>query len=299
MTDGERTPGERAAAGGGAEPLAGERLAAARREKQISIDEIAKELHIDDYKVRALERNDFEVLGPPVFAKGHLRKYAQIVGVRIEDVLADYYSLNRSVGMPPFVSRVREPSREINLGRWLWLVLLLVVAGGAYWWFVERETPDLPQPEPVSGPVSLPVPTDGIDAPDDAGDGIAAPGGAEPMDEVTPAGTYDTPDNDASPGESAAGVDGVPAPAAAGPGDLTVDLRYSGDCWTEITDAAGERLFFGLGQAGRSVSVSGTPPLSVLFGNADNVSLDVDGVAYPITAENRRGLTARFSIPAP
>ena len=49
--------------------LAGERLARARREKQISIDEIAKELHIYYYKVRALERNDFEVLGAPVFAK--------------------------------------------------------------------------------------------------------------------------------------------------------------------------------------------------------------------------------------
>ena len=53
--------------------------------------------------MQALEENRFDVLGAPVFAKGHLRKYADLVGVPIEDVLADYYSLNRAVGAPPVV----------------------------------------------------------------------------------------------------------------------------------------------------------------------------------------------------
>ena len=44
-------------------PLAGERLAEARRAQQISVLEIAKELHLDEPKVRALERNEFDVLG--------------------------------------------------------------------------------------------------------------------------------------------------------------------------------------------------------------------------------------------
>ena len=43
-------------------PLAGERLANARRELQISVLEIAKELHLDESKVRALERNEFRVV---------------------------------------------------------------------------------------------------------------------------------------------------------------------------------------------------------------------------------------------
>ena len=40
-------------------PRGGQRLAEARRERQISVLEIAKELHLDEPKVRALERNDF------------------------------------------------------------------------------------------------------------------------------------------------------------------------------------------------------------------------------------------------
>jgi cytoskeleton protein RodZ len=57
-------------------PVGGERLAEARRAKQISVLEIAKELHVEEAKIRALENNDFEFLGAPVFAKGHLKKYS-------------------------------------------------------------------------------------------------------------------------------------------------------------------------------------------------------------------------------
>jgi hypothetical protein len=47
------------------------------------------------------------------------------------------------------------------------------------------------------------------------------------------------------------------------------------------------------------VTVSGSPPLSVLFGNADHVRLERNGADYPIPAAARRGLTARLSIQAP
>ncbi len=41
-------------------PRCGELLAEARREQQIGIVEVAKELHLDEPKVRALERNEFD-----------------------------------------------------------------------------------------------------------------------------------------------------------------------------------------------------------------------------------------------
>ena len=83
-------------------PVGGERLAEARRELQIPVIEIAKELHLDEYKVRALECNDFDVIGAPVFAKGHLRKYAQMVKVDEADVMADYYQLNLHPPADPY-----------------------------------------------------------------------------------------------------------------------------------------------------------------------------------------------------
>ncbi len=60
----------------------GERLAAARAEREVSVTDIAKELHISEDKVEALERNDFDTLGAAVFARGYIRKYAQLVGLK-------------------------------------------------------------------------------------------------------------------------------------------------------------------------------------------------------------------------
>ena len=96
---------------GSAGPVGGERLAASRRERGISVHEIAKELHLDEPKVRALEENRFDVLGAPVFAKGHMRKYAKLVGVPIDDMLAypgvkDWWSTRSHWYSAPFAELI-------------------------------------------------------------------------------------------------------------------------------------------------------------------------------------------------
>lgn len=79
-------------------------------------------------------------------------------------------------------------------------------------------------------------------------------------------------------------------------GQMRMLVTYSGDCWTEITDAKGRRLFFGLGTDGRTVELSGEAPFNVLFGNADSVSIRVNGSERAISAAERRGRTARLTI---
>ena len=125
----ERAPAEPAG------PRGGERLADARRALQISALEVAKELHLDESKVRALERNEFDVLGAAVFAKGHLRKYAQLVGVDPDDVYADYYQLTRSESMPPVVVGRSRMRQEVSPGPWIAAIIVILVAAISYWWF--------------------------------------------------------------------------------------------------------------------------------------------------------------------
>ena len=276
--------------------LAGQRLAKARRANDITIAEIAKELHLDESKVQALEENQFEVLGAPVFAKGHLRKYAELVGMPIDELLADYYQLNRSAGAPPVVGpRKADLPRDIALGRWIGgAMLVLILAGLSYWW-TNRE----PSAEPAAAagvlePYAmeraaeeqdgstelLPPEGSGDEAGDTLADKLAVPDQAE---DVTPAPVED------SAATSGADIEG----------QVQLVLEYSGDCWTEVTDANGERLFFGLGKAGQRVSRTGTPPLRALFGDYNNVRVTVDGVEFPISASARRGNTARVTINTP
>jgi len=46
----------------------------------------AEQLNLDLSVIHALENNDYGALGAPVFAKGHLRKYAALVGLSDEEV---------------------------------------------------------------------------------------------------------------------------------------------------------------------------------------------------------------------
>jgi cytoskeleton protein RodZ len=273
-------------------PLAGERLAAARREQQITVLEVAKELHLDEPKVRALEQNKFDVLGAPVFAKGHLRKYAMLVGVDNDDVLQDYYKLNRASGMPPVVGKVRKSVRETSPGPWIATIVILIIAAAAYWWFLVADE------SPPAGPDLRPA-TSEPQSPELGGTGV--------IDDGAPSeNAGDIVDN------SSAGIETVvvelpdqvavqvapPVSTTAIPeaGQVRLTMTFSGDCWTEISDASGRRLFFDLGREGRSVNVSGEAPLSVLFGNANNVRVRVNGTDYSISPADRRGETAKLTI---
>lgn len=284
-------------------PVCGERLAEARRSRGISILEIAKELHLDEPKVRALEENSFEILGAPVFAKGHMRKYAELVGVSIDDVLADYYQLNRSTGAPPVVGPPRKMPRDISIVPWaVGVIVILVIAAAAWWWLsLERAAePAVDQPstlapfeseqpavQPEAEPDTVPVETE-----------------AEGAIEETESGTVEDNLPDAAPSETTAEqlADVIPAEEAAdGPNEpaantVELELSFGGDCWTEVTDATGRRLFFELGAAGRTVTLSGVEPLGVLLGDSTDISIRVNGFDYNIPAANRRGNTARLTI---
>ena len=286
-------------------PVCGERLLQARRERQISVTEIAKELHLDEVKVRALERNDFGILGAPVFAKGHLKKYAAIVGVNVDDVLADYYRLDRSLSAPPVIAGRPRLQPGHSPGPWIIAAILIVVVAVLLWWFLGSREASNPGPgvsDAPGGPAAAVTrPTTETPAAMDADGGIAEDAEAH-QDEVRDPATEAPSGNAAAAGSTDAqdvstSADVVGAPPAAG--EVRLDIRFSGDCWTEISDGSGRRLFFDLGRSGRTVRLNGEAPLAVLFGNADNVELSVNGDDYPIPATSRRGQTARLTIDRP
>jgi cytoskeleton protein RodZ len=272
-------------------PVGGERLRAARRANDISVRDVAKELHLDEPKVRALERNEFDVLGAPVFAKGHLRKYAELVGVAVDDIMTDYYQMTRSAGVPPVVGPKRIKVRDINPAPWLGgVIVVILLAAVSYWWFGLRST----EPVATVGPATL------------------APFAAEqeqsqPVDDV-PETAIESDDEVPQPPVGAE-ADFLPVasesePVVASPvyeptpgaTQVSVDLAFTGDCWTEVSDGSGRRLFYDLGQEGRIVTLSGDAPLRVILGDSENVSVTVNGRPWNIPASARSGRLARLNI---
>jgi cytoskeleton protein RodZ len=284
MSEEDDKPAEEAAEPENEGPLAGERLAEARREQQISVLEVAKELHIDEHKVRALERNDFDELGAPVFAKGHLRKYAQLVGVEVDDVFTDYYRMTHMADMPPVVIGRSSIGHELSPGPWIAAIAVIIVAAAAYFWFASRSETTSSSSAPSEEPLvpeqaveELPVRQDTIFVATPAAEEV--PLASDPIVENRRADTTQ--------------------PAALADGEVLLSLSFTGDCWTEISDSTGRRLFFDMGRSGRTVELSGQAPFDVLFGNTENVSVRVDGRAYTVTPANPGSRTARMTIVAP
>ena len=266
-------------------PLGGERLAEARREQQISVHEIAKELHLDEHKVRALERNEFDVLGAPVFAKGHLKKYSQLVGVNADDVMADYYQLNRAASIPPVISARQRPRQELSPGPWIAVIVVVVLAVTVYWWFSSPADPD---PDPGSAEVQQDL------LPAEESPGAVAPSGTTAEPSESPAERIPATPVEVEP-EAVPQDEETSSPEIV-PGQMRMLLTYTGDCWTEITDATGRRLFFDLGRDGRTVELNGAEPFNVLFGSPANVLITVNGGEYELPPIVRPDRPMRLTI---
>jgi cytoskeleton protein RodZ len=121
------------AAPGPASP--GVQLRSAREECGLSIEEVADRLRLNEALVLAMEEDRFGLLGPPVFARGHLRNYALLVGAPEREVMAAFDI--GEVPEPTFLPALDRAVPVRRRGRG-WLAALGVVAAAAAaaaaWW---------------------------------------------------------------------------------------------------------------------------------------------------------------------
>lgn len=87
----------------------------------------------------------------------------------------------------------------------------------------------------------------------------------------------------------------VAASAAVGEGkQLLFSLRA--ESWIQVRDASGKTIYMGNGSAGSTRTVQGTPPFSLVVGNADNVSLEYEGRSVDMKPHTRNGGVARLTV---
>jgi cytoskeleton protein RodZ len=223
---------------------------------------------------------------------------------------------------------------RVHLGRWP-LVVAAVLLGlwGIYWWAQRAAAPraaaatsDVVQEQVVTPPALGGAPVQ----PADAGGGAAAGGAASVAPGVTAApaaspqasvarGSVALPGRvpAAGPAASSTAPPAAPAsrsapaptpapaaaPAAAKPAAVAGDLRrhvrlnFHGESWTELYDADGARLYWGLGEPGDLQAVSGKAPFKLILGNPDAVTVSLEGAALALPAP-RGGTTLRIGIDA-
>ncbi|HSG63928.1 MAG TPA: RodZ domain-containing protein [Gammaproteobacteria bacterium] len=280
-------------------PSLGERLRAARQAQPLSLAQISAELRIEAKFLEALEADRLDAFPAPVFAKGFLKQYGGLLGLDERDLLAQYY---RQVDVRDAPVVHHKPIRlrdEDQIRHWLaaGLVLILLAGGASIWWTTRPGLEPLAV-EPAIGPLdTLPAPP-AAPAPESRPEPAPGIASAATVD-AGPATVAETPAADGAAGAEAVPADVETAEIGPEPAGTLVELNFLEDCWTEISDARGERLFYGLGSAGARARFSASLPISVFFGNVGGVELAVNGNRYPIPAGSRQGNLARFVVAEP
>jgi cytoskeleton protein RodZ len=120
---------------GAGRPSPGALLRAARESRGISIEEAADRLRLNEALVLAMEEDRFGLLGAPVFARGHLRNYAVLVGAPESQVMEAFEV--GDVPEPTFLTaRERTPAaRPKARAGWIAAAILLAAAAAALLWW--------------------------------------------------------------------------------------------------------------------------------------------------------------------
>jgi cytoskeleton protein RodZ len=117
----------------------GARLRAAREARGLSIEEVADRLRLNAALVLAMEQDRLALLGAPVFARGHLRNYAALVGAPEEEIMAACDP--DEVPEPTFLPALDRRTVTRSRGRWVWpvaAVLFAVVIAAVVWWWMSQ-----------------------------------------------------------------------------------------------------------------------------------------------------------------
>jgi cytoskeletal protein RodZ len=236
----------------------GETLAAAREERGLTVQQVSDVTRLRSAIISALEHDDFDAAGGAVYARGHIRSIARVVGADGDALVAEFDA--EHVAEEPSVTEVFEAEtrtrRERRGPNWTAAMAAALVAAIAVLGFqvVSRSN---------------------------SGSG----GGNEPVAQnstpVTPSLTPSTSQTSSStPGETT-----TPSPSSSDstlaqvpPNDVTLRMSIVGTAsWVQVTNSSGAVMYTGTLTSGQTKYFRDSKSLSVVIGNAAAVDLVVNG----------------------
>ena len=140
----------------------GERLRAAREEKELSLEQVAGETRIPLNYVEALETEAFDVFTSDLHARGFLRNYAAYLGLDLADILALYERLrgnpggkrSAAVAPRPVAEQASRSMLGVDVLLGLVVIALLALAG-----FSVYQRQNVAVVTPTAGPPPTPTVT--------------------------------------------------------------------------------------------------------------------------------------------
>lgn len=260
----------------------GQQLREAREAAGLSIDDVGSRLRMPLHVIRALETEQWERLGAPVFVRGQLRSYARLLGVDLDPLLASAHiapvqpvELISHTHTPPLRRMLESATRR--------LVYVVITAGLAVpVWYATRT--HFAEDGPSTASLDV-VPA----APGDAAPAAAAKGGNGNAAAPAPAAhTFPS----AAPYIASL----TPLPRASGEPDKPgLSLSFQGDSWVQIIAPDGKPLEKALLKAGEKRDYAPGQVGRIVLGNASAVQVQQSGSTVDLTPYKRANV-ARFAV---
>jgi cytoskeleton protein RodZ len=284
--------------------LPGTRLKAERERRGLSAQKAADEMHLDRWVIDALEADDYKRIGPTVYAKGHLKKYAALLGLPAGEIMAGYESrppgpIEITSAGPSMLLTTREEGS--SFGTWspvqifIGLFAAILVAAVLLWrpWHQRAKAAGGAPPAVAMAAAPRQATAEAIDARDSpATADTAAP------NPTTEAETGGAALGGATSSSSAPLPPVTPPAAIPGVGRARLRLSFSADSWVDVHDGNGRRAFAGNGLANSVKTIAGAAPLRVYLGFGSGVQLEINDRAVAIGPQFFTGDVARFEAGA-
>lgn len=315
----------------------GVRLRNAREQLGLSQQAVAERLCLKVSTVRDIEDDKAPADLASTFLRGYIRSYARLVHIPEEELLPGLEKQapirpGKVAPMQSFSLGKRRKKRDGWLMTFTWLILFVVVGlTGAWWWqnhkaqqeeittMADQSTAELNASNESSQSVPLDTSAtanqNNAQAPADAAN-TAATTAPQTPETTSAAPTADAQQN-AVVAPSQANVDtaatapavapvapGAPLPAdqagvttpAADPNALV--MNFTADCWLEVTDATGKKLFSGMQRKDGNLNLTGQAPYKLKIGAPAAVQIQYQGKPVDLSRFIRTNQVARLTVNA-
>jgi cytoskeleton protein RodZ len=262
-------------------------LSRARHAQDLTVQQVASQMHLDPRIIEALEANDFGRLPAALYVRGYLRGYAKILKIDPAPLIARYDQASPAEA-PEIVPEVKYPTQSSSTDRpvraFTYLVSFTLAIMLIAWWQSNFLLPA--RFDAAIGP-SEEAPPPGLGYPI-----IIVEHPTSPFYRAPPEEDLQEEKAEAEVSLPAAGQDSV---ITAGDGPDRVVIRLTADSWIRISDASGQILFENLARAGQELVLTGIAPFSVLLGFSQGATLEFNGEPVDHAAHSRSGV-ARFTL---
>ncbi|EEW0787014.1 cytoskeleton protein RodZ [Escherichia albertii] len=314
----------------------GARLRNAREQLGLSLQAVAERLCLKVSTVRDIEEDKAPADLASTFLRGYIRSYARLVHIPEEELLPglEKQAPLRAAKVAPMQSFSLGKRRKKRDG-WLmtitWLVLFVAIGlSGAWWWqdhkaqqeeittMADQSSAELNNSQSV--PLDTSTTADqATDTPPAAADTTAAntqtPATTTPAPVVDPQQNAVVPPSQANVDTAATTTPAVPAttmtPETAAP--LPTDqagvttpaadpnalvMNFTADCWLEVTDATGKKLFSGMQRKDGNLNLVGQAPYKLKIGAPAAVQIQYQGKPVDLSRFIRTNQVARLTVNA-